>query len=102
MAHTEYLQLRIGQWQSSSDMDALMRAADHIDLLPNAERSAWTVDDARAAELVTAIQNAIAAEQDEIFNAPEIRYRSSAAYKLLQGELESQVWWANEAFEEAG
>lgn len=60
---TEYLQHRLSQWQTSRDMDALMRAADSLDLLTATEHRAWTVDEARAAGLAQAIQSAIASKR---------------------------------------
>lgn len=49
----EYLQQRLAKWETSNDLDALLRAADSLDLLTDGERQSWTSD--RTVELAAAI-----------------------------------------------
>ena len=85
MAHIAYLKQRLAQWEAGEDMDALLRAADHIDLLSPDERKAWEVDDDRADELAEAVQEAIDFIQDgldecwAVASSPEPVYLSDGS-----------------------
>lgn len=93
LATSEYLEHRLGQWQASGDMDALMRAADSLDLLSHDEHRAWVVDGDRATELATKIQAKIASQKADPFygcSFLEARYFDPAAQALMLEVLEGR------------
>lgn len=91
LATSEYLEHRLGQWQASGDMDALMRAADSLDLLSEGEHRAWEVDGDRAAALAAAIQAEIDTQKGDVFYGCDIfdmRYNDQASLDLMRQVLE--------------
>lgn len=55
----DYLTRRLAQWTEQEQMDALMRAADAIGALTDAERLSYQVDSDRAEQLVGFISERI-------------------------------------------